>query len=753
MQDNLRYWANATCYIGMFAARRLFYSARVSIGRDKLARLFIGAVLASSLIVSISPEIGAQAKYSKVERIAGSVTIYRDTYGVPHIFGPTDDSCVFGYVYAQAEDNFWQVEDNYIQALGRASELYGETMLSGDLLNRALEISRLSKLEYKRSNLRMKRIYEASANGLNYYLARNPQVKPRLITRFEPWHIIAVCRYILYQRFIFDQSGVKLDELRTGIQENVEASMGSNMWAIGPSKSASSHAMLFINPHLQFLGPFQWYEGHLRSDEGWNVAGASFYGLPFPTLGHNEHLGWSHTVSISDIADTYAEKFDNPFNKLAYRYGDSYRTAIEWSELVKIRVNNGATTKRFHFRKTHHGPILAIRNGVTLAVRLSKLEEGGQLEQWYLMSKAQSLAEFQSAMARTAIPVFNTMYADDRKNIYYIYSGAIPRRSTKFDWTKAVDGSDAKTEWQGYHSFLELPQLLNPQSGFLQNCNSSPFLTTTEGNPVKSDYPEYMSRDSDTRRAQLSRYILSSKENFSFEDFAHAAFDTTVSEAQKVVPRIVYEWEKLRQSYPARAERLTEVITELKTWNQVSTTDSKAMPLFTFFYERFPSFMAQNKKDPYFIISLLELVVSELERDYGTWKVAWGDINRLQRIDISKGESFDDAKMSLPIAGGPGQIGIIFNFYTKREKGQKRLYGVSGDSFVSVIEFGEKIRAYSVLVFGQSANPMSPHYFDQAKLYANGTFKPAWFTLPEIKLHTERIYHPGKESRLRAARD
>ena len=708
---------------------------------------------------------------SNLKKIARSVTIYRDTYGVPHVFGPTDASCVFGYAYAQAEDNFWQVEDNYLRSLGRASEVYGERTLADDLLNRALEIPKLSQAEYERSTRRVREICQALAGGFNYYLARNPRVKPRRITRFEPWHVFAFYRFAVYQLFVFKNSGLKVDEIRTAVreagvdgapgkgavsnlkvseldesQDGPEAVIGSNMWAVGPAKSASGHALLFINPHQPFFGPGQYHESHLHSDEGWNLSGATLFGSGFPLIGHNETLGWSHTVNEPDISDIYVEKFDDPKDALAYRYGDSHRRATPWTDSIQIKTAKGTETKSFNFRKTHHGPIVAVREGKPLALKLALLEEGGQIEEWFSMGKARSLAEFKAAMSRMAMPMFNAMCADSAGNIFYVYNGAVPRRSTKFDWTKPVDGSDPGAEWQGFHTFDELPQLTNPGTSFLQNCNSTPFTTTSKGNPAKGDFPPYMigEWDWDNGRAKISRRILESQAKFTLDDWAKAAWDTHILEAERRVPEIAAEWTKLKQAEPARAEKLRVAIEDLSAWNKVSSVESTHMTLFTLWFGRMHDAGPAESKNQWPKVRALEEVMSELERDWGTWRVAWGDINRLQRVQSGgELEPFDDFKPSLPVAGAPGYLGVVNNFYTKSEKGRKRRYGFAGTSFASVVEFGPKVQAQSLLVFGQSADPASPHYLDQANLYSKREFKPAWFSLEEIKAHAERVYHPG----------
>lgn len=667
-------------------------------------------------------------------QIAKSITIYRDTYGVPHVFGPTDASCVFGYLNAQAEDNFWQIEDSYIRALGRASEVYGAKTLDDDQLVRALEIPKLSKTEYEHAAPRVRELLEAGAGGLNYFLQQNPQVKPRLVTHFQPWHMYAFSRYALYYLFIFRQTGLKPDEINNAAQ-----SQGSNMWAILPAKSATGHTMLFINPHQPFFGAGQWYEGQVHSDEGWNMSGASFFGSGFPTIGHNDVLGWSHTVNRPDIADIYEEAFDNPEDPLAYKYDGAYRHATEWTETIQVKTDQGLVDRKVTFRKTHHGPIVAKRKGKQLAVKLAKFEEGGQVDEWYAMSRARNLDEFKKAMSAVAVPMFNAVYADRDGNIFYVYNGAVPRRSAKFDWSQPVDGSTSETEWHGYHSFNELPQMTNPKSGFVQNCNSAPFTTTVFGNPDPSEYPKYMVGEADTDRARISRRILWNKDKFTFDEWAKAGFDTYVIDAETEIPKLVQAWE---QSRPAN---LAEPVAELQNWDHVSRTNSVPMTLYLLWHEKqygtavIPA--AKPKED---VLESFTKVIENLEKTFGTWRVPWGDLNRLERRQSGGEEPFRDDVTSLPVAGAPGDVGIVFNFYARPEKGQKRRYGVAGHSFISVVEFGPQVQARSIMVFGENSDPASPHYFDQSKLYASQEFKPAWFSLADIKAHSERSYHPGK---------
>jgi acyl-homoserine-lactone acylase len=743
---------------------------------------------------------GADAKANvgestaKASNLAKSVTIRRDNFGVPHVYGPTDASCVFGFVYAQAEDYFWQVEDNYLRSIGRASEVYGEKSLPDDLVNRALEVNKLSKEEYNNSTPKTKELCQAVADGLNYYLATNPQVKPRVITHFEPWHPLAFRRFILYQSFIYGKSGLKASDILPAVKEihdgkagaaslppalraelvaleqdreSMSAHIGSNMWAIRPEKSTSGKALMFINPHQPFFGPGQWYEGHVVSGEGWNLLGACFFGSPFPTLGYNGHLAWSHTVNNPDIVDLYTINFDDKTDPLKYHYGDGSKQAIAWTEEVVVKGANGPAHRQFRFVKTHQGPVVAIRDGKPIVIRLAKLEQGGAIDQSYNMGRSKNVAEFKAAMQPCNLPMFNTMVADTGGNIFYVYNGAVPKRSTKFDWTKPVDGSNPETEWQGYLRFDELPQIENPKCGFLQNCNQSPLSTTpvakelrpgeVDENPNPSNFPPYLmatERERDNPRSQISRRILHSTPKFSYEDWTRDGFNTKILEAELRIPDLVKEWETLSSKEPERAAKVKEAVQLLKGWDCISTVDSVAMTLFAETYDRVLKMVEKRDLQNSPRIRALEATLSSLEKIHGNWKVSWGEVNRLQRIhgsqiDMEGRGAFRDDQPSLPVAGAPGPLGVVFNFYTRPQEGQKRRYGVAGHSFVGAVELTEQPKLKTILQFGESGDPASPHWFDQGALYAKKQFKPTWYAQADVEAHCERHYHPGEQTSVR----
>lgn len=690
--------------------------------------------------------------------VARTVTIIRDTYGVPHIYGPTDASVVFGHAYAQAEDNFEQIEYNVLYAVGRTAELRGERDYWDNLLARAFEIPRLSREEYARATPQMRAIYDAYAEGLNYYVARNPGKKSQLIARFEPWHTIAMlrARYWLAE-FIWDtglqRSELKLGELKYSAldasrdsalgtlafaaeptdvrQERVQ---GSNMWAIAPSKSASGSAMLFINPHVGFYGPYTYYEAHLHSDQGLNFSGTGRHGFPFPYIGHNQRLGWSHTDNYFDHGDLYSLTFDKADAPLAYKFGTGYRRASEWRERVKVLVDGKIDEREVTFRKTHHGPVVGERDGKPVAVRLAKMAEGGWYDQWYAMARAQNMATFRKALERVAIPYMNIVYADADGNIFYLYNGIVPKRDPQFDWRKAVDGSDPRTEWQGYHAVSELPQVLNPQSGYVQNTNSTPFTVTSNLDLKPSLFPKYMIGDEgDNARAKVSREILTERAKFSFDDWTKAATDTRVQLAREILPQLVTQLDSVRRLDAAKAAALEPHVRKLQNWDQKITLDDTAVTLF----HRMMTFAGPTGP----LIPALERAIEQLNKEWGSTEVRWGDLNRHQRVHWSGSAQFTDSVASLPVRGAPGWMGIAFVFNARRIG--KHQYGTSGNSYVATIEFSPRVKARSIVFYGQSGDPASPHYFDQAPLYARGELKPAWFYRDEVKANAKQTYHPG----------
>jgi acyl-homoserine-lactone acylase len=574
------------------------------------------------------------------------VKIYRDSYGVPHIYAKTDAGAALGLMYAQAEDNFWQLEEDYLHVLGRAAEVYGPSAVAGDILTRAWGTERRSREQYEHASPQLRALCDGFAAGVNYYLETHPQTKARLLTRWEPWFILmeehrgpagaGITRAERDRAFPMLPPGTS----DTGLEPAPDPDEGSNMWAVGPSRTATGHAMLLINPHVSFLGGGQRYEAHLHSDQGLDVSGFAILGTPYIRAGHNRYLGWSHTNNYAQTADVYLEALDGP-------------GVTEWKDVLRVKAGDRIQSRAVTFRKTRHGPVLGIRDGKALTVRAAAID-GGIFEQRWAMCKARNLREFQTALARRALTGSNTIYADRAGNIYYLHGNAIPRRSTKADITKPLGGSDPENEWHGLHELAELPQVLNPKSGYVQNCNSTPFLTTAAAdNPDRGKFPAYMAPEPDTPRSQRSRAILEGAQRFSFADWTRLGLDTKIGIAAARLPEML----KLRGG------KVDELLDVLERWDQVGRNDSVATTLFVLTELR-----RRTTPDP---LAALEQVKQQLEANWGTWQVPWGETNRLQRVHTSGSlEPYSDARPSVPVPGAPSITGTIMTFGAREIPGQ-----------------------------------------------------------------------------------
>lgn len=701
----------------------------------------------------------------RIEALAAAVTIHRDTFGVPHVSGPSDAGVIFGVLYARAEDEYARIERAVIGMTGQAAALLGPPGLSTDYIIHAVQLPERAREEYEhRMPDDVRALAQAAADALNYFRHNHPDLQTAYEGRFEPWHFVAASYGMhLGTLSLLDQTIQPTDMTRLlelgDPDDPVTPRAGSNMWAIGPSKSATGHAMLFINPHIPI---HELYEAHWMSEEGLNVYGGQAYGSGIlPVIGHSNHHGWSLTVNYPDVVDAYTITFDHETDPLKYRYDDGYRDAVEWTRTVQVRQPDDRLIDRaLSFRRTHHGPILAERDGKPIAIRIANIERGGLFEQWYRMARAGSLDEFKRAIDGGQLVFHNIMYADVEGNTYYVYNAGMPERDDAFDWSEPVDGSDPATEWKGYHSIDELPHLLNPTSGWMQNCNSRPFSTTIGADvPKPEDFPAPMiGRDGDGPRVRMSHTILSERDTFTFDEWTAAGFDTKVHEADAAIKRLLAAHGTIEGTEPERAAALADVIDLLNAWDQRIAVDSVASTVFMLWYE----VLMTRQFSTSVAIETLEQVIAALETKWGSWRVPWGEVNRLQRpapSSIGAGftmqvSDFSDEKPSLPHGGAHALAGVPFFLMTQPsaaayindpERGLKRRYGVHGHSYVSVVEFDPAgVRARSIVPFGNSRDPQSPHFFDQAPLYARGEMKPVWFTLEEVEANVERSYHPGQ---------
>jgi len=710
--------------------------------------------------------VSCGASHGSAEDQNENVTIYRDAYGVPHIYGKTDGDAAFGMAYAQAEDNFAQLELNFILATGRSAELFGEDTFISDWIVKAMEIPELSKRDYENAQPSTKALLDGYAAGLNHYLATHPDIQPRLLTTFEPWYPLALIRRMYFAGGFLSRLGFSTQERQAAFekinQKALETSQteipkvdplarrafGSNSWAANDKKIQGTGSYLFINPHLPSFGMGQVYEAHVMSDEGWNFTGYSRFGFPLPYVGFGENLGWASTDNYGDQEDAWIEHFEDTSNPLAYQYGTTTREAVEWHG--EIRVKDGGT-RQVSFRKTHHGPILALRNGKFLSARLAKFDQPGWLDQWHAMSRAQDLEEFTAAVSPLNMQFGNYMYADRAGNIFFVYNGAFPKKSASFDWNNPVDGSDPATEWQGYHVLPEIPQVLNPTSHYMQNTNTTPFMTSmSPSDPKPEGFPPYMVRERDNARSRNARRILKDHESFDFKTWERESFNTTMVEWTVSKAILMRAFEETKGSNPERTLKLAPVIALLNGWNGVATISSIEATLYADWFESArPS--SQRGKSSEALIAALDTVIARLENDWGNWQVPWGEVNRAQRapVDERGRPQFCDECDSIPTPGVPHWSGGSQITWSPRLPGLKKRYKRGGNSYAAIIDFpqdkSEKVIAKSVHVYGASADPKSPHHLDQAKLLAAKKYKRAWLYLDDVKKNAVRAYHPGEE--------
>jgi acyl-homoserine-lactone acylase len=704
----------------------------------------------------------AAAKQTDTDRWAQEardVTIVRDDWGIAHIYGKTDAGAVFGMIYAQAEDDFNRVETNYLNSLGRLAEAQGRSAIYQDLRMKLFIDPRGLQSEYYASPAWLKKLMDAFADGLNFYLATHPDVKPRVITRFEPWMALSFTEGSIGG----DIERVNLQELqdfygktplsRVHLPDDTPAEpSGSNGMAIAPSNSASHHALLLINPHTSF---FFRSELQMVSDEGMNAYGAVTWGQFFIYQGFNDRAGWMHTSSGVDAVDEYLETVQRKSDGYYYKYGNEERPMIAKEIAVPYKTEQGMTEMKFTVYRTFHGPVIREEGGKWVSIRLME-KHVPALIQSYTRTKARDYAEYLKTMELQANSSNNTIFADANGDIAYFHGNFIPRRDTRFNWTKPVDGSDPATDWQGLLSVDETPHLLNPKSGWLYNVNNSPWSAAGPSSPRREDFPAYVETGTESARGLHAIRVLKDKKDFNLDSLIAAAYDSYLPWFVKTVPALLKSWDAAPADDPLKA-KLADQIQVLRSWNLRWGVNSVATSLAVFWGEEIRRQVISAAKaagmspEDYICAKLpsgellksLSAASDRLTADFGSWKTPWGDINRFQRLTGDIVQPFNDAQPSLPVGFTSSVWGSLASFGAREYAGTKKWYGTSGNSFVAVVEFGPKIHARAITAGGESGHPVSRHFDDEALRYTVGNLRDVYFYPSELKGHTERAYHPG----------
>jgi len=700
-------------------------------------------------------------------------TITRDEWGIAHVKGRSDADAVFGMIYAQAEDDFNRVETNFINSQGRLAEAEGETEIYRDLRMKLFIDPADMKAQYEKSPAWLKSLMNAWADGLNYYLHTHPQVKPRVIKRFEPWMALTFSEGSIGG----DIEKVNLTQLeafygQTPKKETSSASLvaqpfraaptdepvyveptGSNGAAVAPSNTAGHHALLLINPHTSFY--FR-AEAQMVSEEGLNAYGALTWGQFFIYQGFNDRAGWMHTSSGVDNIDEYLESVTKKGDGFVYKYGTSERPVTTSRIVVPYKTASGMAQKEFTVYRTHHGPIVREADGKWVSIRLMQ-EPLKALNQSYSRTKARSYKAYRDVMELHTNSSNNTIYADADGTIAYFHSNFIPKRDPKFDWTKPVDGSDPATEWNGVLSIDETPGLKDPSNGWLYNTNNHPWSAAGPNSPKKSDYPAYVDKNGENARGIHAIQLLGARKDFTLDSLVTTAYDSYQPGFAEQIPALLKAYNALPASNALKA-KLSEQIGVLKGWDFRWSTTSVANSLAVYWSEEIGRRVnadarkagisadeyIMSRTPPNQMVEALAAASDKLAADFGSWKTPWGDINRFQRLTDDIVHPFSDAGPSIPVGFSSARWGSLASYGARTYKGSKKMYGTTGNSFVAVVEFGDQVKARAVTAGGQSGDPKSPHFNDQASRYATGDLREVYFYRPQVDAHKERQYHPGQ---------
>ncbi len=700
------------------------------------------------------------------ETMASEITITRDDWGIAHVHGPTDAHAVFGAVFAQAEDDFHRIERNFLFSQGRLAEAYGEEELWGDLRMKLFINPTEIKATYDQSPTWLQDLMDAWAGGLNYYLHTHPETEPMVLDRFEPWMALTfsegsiggdIERVNTRQLEAFYEEGpLGMAMAQLDLEQPLidwEEPRGSNGIAISPENTVNGNSLLLINPHTSF---FFRSELHMSSDEGLNAYGASTWGQFFIYQGFNEHAGWMHTSSGVDNIDEYLETVVERDGQYFYIVDGKERPMQVREITVPFRTETGMDSRSFTTFRTHHGPIVRAQDGKWVATALMEEPMSALIQSWD-RTKRRNLAGYRENMSMHTNSSNNTVYADSEGNIAYWHSNFVPQRRNDIDWTQPVDGSMSENDWGMPHSIDETPNVFNPPVGWIQNTNNWPYSAAGPDSPRESDYPRYFQRSGENARGIHAIRVLENRSDFTLERLLEVAYSSQMPGFEPIIPALLQAYDNAPESNSLKAE-LLEQIEILRSWNYRWGVESVATSLATYWAEDMMQRVAQKARDN--SMSALEYIEKRATRDdhlqslaaatslltteFGDWKIPWGEINRFQRINGDIQQPFSDSEPSIPVGFHSGRWGSLASFGARRYPGTARRYGTSGNSFVAVVEFGERVTALAVTAGGESGDPNSPHFNDQAERYATGALRPVYFYPEDISANAEETYVPGE---------
>jgi penicillin amidase len=693
--------------------------------------------------------------------LVSRVTIYRDTYGVPHIVGETVEATFFGYGLAQAEDHLERMMLQYRDAQGRRAEVLGREALcenclhftpyeyrwSGDYLQRLLRTKETVLERKQRIDPAVYRILDAFARGLNYYIQQHRQGIPDWIDGVTAEDIEALERSQYFRFYSIHDALSKLDGNTTAEVPH----LGSNHWAVEPAKSANGRIIHVEDVHMPWMNRFQLYEAHLITPGQLNAGGVSWFGSPFFLDGFNDKITWSGTYNEPNIADVYVEAI-NPENHLEYRYEGQWRPVRVEHETFKVKGPRGMETVDLALCYTHHGPIVKFdpARHRAYAVKLPNYRGVNYSTGLYGLMKARNLEEFKAAVARQLIPRWNLLFTD-AKNIFSVYNGTVAQRNRDYNWSKPVPGWTIETEWRPYLPFERCPQILNPKSGFLQDCNNPPWVGTRDSGLKPLDPEPYFLKQPprqnageevlNTRGERLTR-VLAQDKKFTLEEMIQLGFDTYIVPAEVIVPLLL---NGIAASQSALDDpRVGRAVEALRRWDLCSRADSCAFTYLYFWgkcykelysdakFERFKAYDRKridvhSRREQRMALTALTTALDLMQARFGKTEVLWGDINVVARGGTFPLGGADNMYEPLHLDGGD-------------EQPDGQIQCKDGWGHLMIVMEGQPKQVWSLLPFGQSEDPASPHYNDQAKLHSQGRVKRFWITPEEILANTESVW-------------
>jgi acyl-homoserine-lactone acylase len=650
-----------------------------------------------------------------------------------------------------------------VKALGRRAEADGDTALYEDLRMKLFMDPDTLQALYRTSPSSLKRLMDAFADGLNFYLYRHRDVQPRVITRFEPWMALAFTEGSIggdiervsvpaLAAFYGDSAVRALQERGDG--DPLAEPDGSNGIAIAPSLTRSHHALLWINPHTSFY--FR-SELHVSSDEGLDAYGAVTWGQFFVYQGFNATAGWMHTSSGVDNIDEFLETISRKNGRLVYRHGSEELPLVQRTITVPYRTATGMAQRTFTAYYTRHGPVVRKQGDRWVSVSLMQRPVNA-LVQSYTRTKCADLEQFRRIMEHHSNASNNTLFADAKGDIAYLHSNYIPRRDTSLDWTLPVDGSDPATDYHGVMTFEQTPNAVNPPSGWVYNSNNWPWSAAGPSSPRREDYPRFVETGiEETPRGMHALRELTGSRDWTMQSLTAAAFDSYLPAFERLLPRLIEAYDHTALADSTRA-KLSAPIAMLRRWDFHWGRSSVPTTLAIYWAERavraatVPAtalrMSAQTyvatRAEPSLLLGALAQAADTLTQVFGTWKTPWGEINRFQRLDGRIEPHFDDAQPSQPVPFTSGIWGSLASFGARPYPDTKKWYGSSGNSFVAVVEFGDSLKAMAVTAGGESGHPASPHFGDQVARYIQGELREVYFYRAQLKGHIEREYHPGE---------